>query len=106
MRKVFMKKVHGSSNIDAVGYMKERNDLFVRFNSGRVYAYAQVPYDLYESLILAPSKGVFFNARIKKAFTWKEVVASGGDVVLVDEDDGPLLQKPKLEPMAEPRWSW
>lgn len=50
-----------------------RNRLTVTFVSGRRYAYTGVSRDLYEALIASPSKGAFFNDRIRDAFPTEEM---------------------------------
>lgn len=53
-----------SSNINAIGY--EGSTLYVEFNTGRLYAYYNVPERLYEELMSAPSHGEYLDAHIKK----------------------------------------
>ena len=52
-----------SSNISSVGY--EGNTLHIRFNSGGLYAYYNVPASTYRNLMSASSHGEFFHANIK-----------------------------------------
>ena len=54
-----------SSNISAIGY--EGTTLYVRFNSGALYAYYDVPESLYRSLMSASSHGSYLDAHVKKA---------------------------------------
>ena len=53
-----------SSNIDAIGY--EGTTLYVQFNTGRLYAYYNVPRNLYIGLMSASSHGEYLDAYIKK----------------------------------------
>lgn len=53
-----------SSNLSAVGY--DGANLFVRFHSGGIYRYSQVPSSLYEGLLRASSHGTYFDRYIKK----------------------------------------
>jgi len=64
-----LKKVK-SANISAVGYDAKKNKLVVEFTSGTIYEYQDVPVRMYHRLLLAPSKGKFFNQNIKQAFKY------------------------------------
>jgi hypothetical protein len=55
-----------SSNIDSIMYKSFTNELFIRFNSGSIYSYENVPVDLFIGLFVARSAGKFFNENIKK----------------------------------------
>lgn len=52
-----------SSDISSVGY--EGTTLHIRFHSGGLYAYYNVPARIYNSLMNASSKGGYFHANIK-----------------------------------------
>lgn len=54
-----------SSAIASVGYNPEREELEVEFRSGSVYRYFDVPQEIYEDLLQAPSKGRFFASFIR-----------------------------------------
>ena len=60
-----------SSNVEAVGYTN--NNLLVKFKNGTMYQYSNVPQDLYESLLKAPSVGSFMNEKIKGWFDYVKV---------------------------------
>lgn len=62
-----MEKVE-SSMISHVDY--NNGDLSVIFNNGNKYIYRNVPSELYEQMLLAESKGQFFNANIRDNFSW------------------------------------
>lgn len=62
-----------SSNIELVGYEASSRELYVRFLGNRTYVYADVPAQLHEELLRAPSKGSFFNRAIKNAYAYREV---------------------------------
>jgi hypothetical protein len=53
-----------SSSLASVGYDSEGSMLEVEFRDGRVYRHAGVPDFLFRGLMLARSKGKFFNTRI------------------------------------------
>lgn len=52
-----------SSNLASVGY--ENGTLHIRFRSGGLYSYTNVPVSVYQGLMSAPSKGSYFHAHIK-----------------------------------------
>lgn len=54
-------------------YNAQSRDLDVWFVSGRRYRYSNVPPQIYESLLSADSKGVFFNAHIRDKYTYREL---------------------------------
>jgi len=55
-----------SSNIASVGY--EDNVVEIEFNSLSVYQYFNVPKEIYEGLLIASSKGKYFNLFIKDKY--------------------------------------
>lgn len=57
--------MHGveSSNIDAIGH--DGDHLFIRFKSGGVHRFHDVPAETFESMKSADSVGKFFHATIK-----------------------------------------
>jgi hypothetical protein len=59
-----------SSNIESVGY--ENNQLFVKFKSGGLYAYKNVPSALYQQFLTAESKGKYFFSHIKGKFDFEK----------------------------------
>lgn len=54
-----------SSNIEAIGYDDESLELHVQFISGGYYIYNNVPRQIFDELMYAPSKGSFLNREIK-----------------------------------------
>lgn len=54
-----------SSNLEAVLYKAADQVLLIRFKSGAVYAYAEVPRRVYDGLMNADSKGKFHHNSIK-----------------------------------------
>ena len=57
-----------SSVLSAVGYDEERHLLEVKFRTGRVYHYHQVPPELFAKLLAARSAGQYFNRAIRSRF--------------------------------------
>jgi len=62
-----------SKNIRAVGYEAETSTLEVEFNYGSVYQYHSVPQEVYDSFILADSKGTFLNTNIKGSYSFTKL---------------------------------
>ena len=56
-----------SSNLKAVGYDPSTNTLQVVFLNGGLYEYYNVPSSIHSALMVASSKGTYFDAQIKKA---------------------------------------
>ena len=57
-----------SSDLSSVGYDLSTKTLEIEFNSGGVYQYFDVPEDIYEDLMKAPSHGKFLARRVKNRF--------------------------------------
>lgn len=57
-----------SSNIEAIGYDDDHRELHVKFLGGGYYVYHDVPRDVFDSLMNAPSKGSFLNREIKNRY--------------------------------------
>jgi hypothetical protein len=54
-----------SSNLMAMGYDPNSGELQIQFRNGRIYSYQNVPPEIYDGLINAPSKGTFFGQLIR-----------------------------------------
>ena len=57
-----------SSSIAAAGYDHRRHALRLRYVSGVMYDYLDVPVSVFEELLEAPSKGRFVNWYIKPRY--------------------------------------
>ena len=57
-----------STNLSAVGYDSETNLLTIEFNDGGLYEYYNVPQNIYNELMSAPSKGKFFHRFIRDTY--------------------------------------
>jgi hypothetical protein len=66
-----------SSVIKSVGYDEGAAVLEVQFPDGDVYRYFEFPAFLYRGLMLAASKGHFFNTRIAGRYRYERVAAHG-----------------------------
>lgn len=62
-----------SSNLLSIGYDAETNTLEVEFKGGTIYQYFDVPEDEYESLMNAPSHGVYFSANIRDNYDFDKL---------------------------------
>jgi len=56
-----------SSNLKSVGYDDNQSSLYVEFKHGGKYKYFNVDRNIYDNLLVADSKGKFFDQNIKKA---------------------------------------
>ncbi len=54
-----------SSNINSIGYDETSKILEIEFNSGWIYQYYEVPLEVYQKLMNAPSHGKYFHVYIK-----------------------------------------
>lgn len=57
-----------SSAIDAVGYDKERQQLYIQFKQGDTYTFCRVPESIFQNLMSASSKGHYYDTFIKDKF--------------------------------------
>lgn len=60
-----------SSNISSIGY--EGTTLYVRFNSGGLYAYYNVPSSIYSGLMSASSHGSYLASHVKGHYTYEQI---------------------------------
>jgi hypothetical protein len=62
-----------SSNVEQIGYNAEWGELHVIFKTGRRYVYSDVPAEVWDEFLIAPSKGIFLNTVIKKGgYSYRE----------------------------------
>ena len=54
-----------SSSVASVGYDPETRTMEIEFHSGSVYEYQEVPPEVFQALMEAPSKGRFFANEIR-----------------------------------------
>ena len=59
-----------SSNIEAIGYDSDAQELHVQFLSGTTYVYYNVPENVYEEIMDAPSKGSYLNRVVKGVYEY------------------------------------
>ena len=60
-----------SSTLRNVAYDDDKKALFLTFTSGSLYEYADVPPGVVQELLLAPSKGRYFNEHIKTRYPFR-----------------------------------
>lgn len=59
-----------SSNIEAVGYDEEAQEMHVQFLNGGYYIYHGVPRQTFDGMMSAPSKGSFLNREVKNVYSY------------------------------------
>lgn len=57
-----------SSNVEAIGYDADAQELHVQFTSGGTYVYYEVPSSVFDAFMSAASKGSFLNREIKSVY--------------------------------------
>jgi len=62
-----------SSNIESIGYDESTQTLRVKFLSGGIYEYKNVPIMEFEQLINASSVGACLNRNIKNNYPYEKV---------------------------------
>jgi hypothetical protein len=62
-----------STAIRRLSYSPDTSELSVTFTSGRRYVYAQVPPEVHAAFSAAPSRGTFFNHRVRDRFAYREL---------------------------------
>ena len=62
-----------SSNVNAVGYDEETEELYVEFHSGSTYKYLNVPYYVFEELCDADSVGQYLNKEVKNTYEYERL---------------------------------
>jgi hypothetical protein len=65
-----------SEVLAAVAYNQEWRQLYLRFRSGELYCYSQVPCERYEELLAADSKGKYFRERILNRYPYQHIWAA------------------------------
>lgn len=58
-----------SSHIQGIAYDAATSTLYVQFNSGAEYKYADVPEADYEAFVAAASPGQYFHDSIRDSYT-------------------------------------
>ena len=66
-----------SSVIRSYLYEAAKGELWITFVTGRRYVYAAVPQDVFDAFKAAPSRGTFFNLKIRGHYAYREVPREG-----------------------------
>ena len=62
-----------SSNVECVGYDPEFMELHVRFLSSAItYVYLNVPQQVFDEMMAAPSKGIYLNQCVKNVYPFEK----------------------------------
>jgi hypothetical protein len=72
MQENFMQPVE-SSNLAAVGYNQDNEQLFIEFKNGNVYVYDNVPFPVYTDLMDADSLGSYFHKYIRTSYEYRKL---------------------------------
>jgi hypothetical protein len=67
-----------STAIRSLFYDPAKHELWVTFVTGRRYAYAGVPSDVFDAFKTASSRGAFFNHEIRDRYEFREVTPASG----------------------------
>jgi hypothetical protein len=62
-----------SSNLRSVGYDPDSLTLEIKFRSGRLYQYYNVPVVIYEGLMSAGSHGEYHHQNIKWNYSYRRI---------------------------------
>ena len=62
-----------SSNVEAIGYDNDAQELHVQFVHGTEYIYHGVSQEIFDQFMTAPSKGSFLNREIKNVYQVSKV---------------------------------
>lgn len=62
-----------SSNLASVGYDESTRTLEIEFKYGAIYQYREVDKEVYDELMLANSKGSYFNSSIRGAYSYIQI---------------------------------
>jgi hypothetical protein len=84
-----MRVLFQSNTLASALYDGLRRRLEIEFRSGERYLYLQVPPHCYQQLLLADSKGSYFNRNIRNRFPFQHLSNPSAPVVLA----GPLKTK-------------
>jgi hypothetical protein len=68
-----------STSLNAATYQDQSALLELEFRSGAVYRYSGVPAQTYQQLLMAESKGRYFNQHIRNRFTVTKIELSHSD---------------------------
>lgn len=61
-----------SSNLKSASYDTDASALTITFNSGSIYEYEKVPWEVFTKFRMAQSQGNYFNNNIAKSYSYKK----------------------------------
>ena len=61
-----------SSNLEQIGYDGDSMELHVVFKDGSLYVYSNVPEQIFDELLVAPSKGSYLNREVKGTYDYEK----------------------------------
>lgn len=59
-----------STTLATIAYEAAHQTLWLEFRGGGVYVYSSVPSEVHQALLLADSKGAYFNRHIRGRFPY------------------------------------
>jgi hypothetical protein len=62
-----------SSFIIKVSWYEDAEVLMVTFNTGSIWTYNEVPFEIYSALVKAHSHGKFFNSNIRNIYSGQRI---------------------------------
>jgi|694.fasta_scaffold127220_5 hypothetical protein len=62
-----------SSFIIKVSWYEDAEVLMVTFNTGSIWIYNEVPFEIYSALVKAHSHGKFFNSNIRNMYSGQRI---------------------------------
>jgi hypothetical protein len=62
-----------SSFIVKVSWYEDAEVLMVTFNTGSIWTYNEVPFEIYSALVKAHSHGKFFNSNIRNMYSGQRI---------------------------------
>lgn len=62
-----------SSSIASIGYDEVTQTLEVEFVDSSIYQYLNVPAQIFDELMAAPSQGIFLNANVKDQYAYERL---------------------------------
>lgn len=75
-----------STVIRSYRYDRQKRDLHIVFQTGRVYTYLQVPEEIYAGMCEAITKGQYFNQFIRDKFAFRRAGARDARRALAEQD--------------------
>lgn len=62
-----------SSNVDSVGYDAAKRVVYIRFKDNALYAYYDVPNNIFDELLKSNSVGAYLHKNIKGKFKYEQI---------------------------------